>query len=124
MRVIDVRVGNLVDLYGTIATIQREDFAGKGIAIDKGSPIELTEEWLRDKFDLPKRKKGIYTTHFEYSIRNTFEIFCHIDGAKNCLFYGEHPSGEDFFIRKCNTVHDFQNIYAVLNTHEKLTIKK
>lgn len=86
-------------------------------------PIELTEEWLI-KWQFSKRKViGSETPYNKYSIRNDYEIYCFIDISGNCLFYGECIQGEDFFIRKCNTVHDFQNIYAVLNTHEELTIK-
>lgn len=119
----EARVGNIVDLYGSTATIQRDDFNGFGIAIDKGEPIELTEEWLI-KFQLPKRKVLIIgdSYYMEFSIRNDFEICCYMDKHGNCIFYGECGS-EDFFIIKCNTVHAFQNIYATLNPHEKLIIK-
>lgn len=88
-------------------------------------PIPLTEKWLQDKFGLPKRQVRTDSPYFQYSIRANFEIYCFMDGSGNCLFYGETMNiiEEDFFIIKCDTVHMFQNIYAILNPHEKLTIK-
>ena len=46
----DIRVGNLVMLYGSIATVQRSDFSETehGIAIDSGLPIEIDKDWLLD----------------------------------------------------------------------------
>ncbi len=92
---------------------------------DNFEPIKLTEEWFI-KWQLQRReiRKGVH--YYQYSIRNDFEIYCHMDASGNCLFYSEtiRIVDEDFFIRKCNTVHDFQNIYDVLNTHEELTITK
>lgn len=42
------RIGNIVDLWGSIAYIQRCDFSENehGIAVDKAKPIKLTEKWL------------------------------------------------------------------------------
>ena len=85
-------------------------------------PIPLTEECLI-KFDLKKREVLTSPESYnEYSIRNEFEIYCHMDKSGNCLFWGGCLQGEDFFIIKCDTVHGFQNIFKVL-TSKELTIK-
>lgn len=45
----ELRIGNLVDLYGSIATVQRFDFNDRppnGLAVDKGKPIPITPERL------------------------------------------------------------------------------
>lgn len=89
---------------------------------DVCEPIPLTEEWLI-MFNLPHRELMPQANVCKYSIRNDFEIFCHMDESGNCLFYAACPNGYDFFIIKCNTVHGFQQIYSILNPHEKLTIK-
>lgn len=83
---------------------------------------QITEEWLI-KWQLPQRELMPLTNLQEYSIRNEYEIYCHMDEAGNCLFWGECDSPNDFFIIKCDTVQAFQNIYKTLNPHEKLTIK-
>lgn len=90
--------------------------------IEDVEPIPLTEEWLI-KFQLPQRELMPLTNLHEYSIRNEYEIYCHMDEAGNCLFWEECDSPNDFFIIKCDTVHTFQNIFKILNPHEKLTIK-
>lgn len=56
----ELRIGNLVDLFGNIATIQSADFSGTGIAIKQGKPIPLTEEWLvKFGFDKKGYKDGL-----------------------------------------------------------------
>ena len=76
------------------------------------------EEWLI-KSDLEKRE--VLTTidpYKEYSIRNGFDIYCYMDKSGNCMIYGECIIGEDFFITKCDTIHDFQNIHKILTGKE------
>ena len=110
----DLRIGNKVDLYGSIATIETVDFAGIGIAIKEGKPIPLTEEWLL-KFGF------VYTDDVENLNRDyklqEFEIQLHLDV-------------NDFIC--CNTipnyvqikyVHQLQNLYFDL-TNEELTLNK
>jgi len=50
MKAKNFRIGNKVDLYGSTATIQGQDFVNHYTAGDKNfdrfKPIELTEEWL------------------------------------------------------------------------------
>jgi len=119
----DLRIGNKVDLYGSIATIQRDDFKGIGIAVDKGKPIPLTEDWFI-KFNLDKREiLTAFDPYNVYSIRNDFDVFCFMDAAGNCLIYGDCIASEDFFIIKCDTVHEFQNIFKVL-VGKELTINE
>ena len=86
-------------------------------------PIPLTEEWLK-KTNLQSRTITDKDPYYQYSIRNDFEIYCFMDDVGNCLFYGEVYHDNDFFIIKCDTVHIFQNTYAVLNPHKELKIKK
>jgi len=47
MKYKEVRTGNYVNLYGTVANIEPEDFGGNGIAITDGKPILINEEWLK-----------------------------------------------------------------------------
>lgn len=63
----EVRVGNLVDLYGEVATIQRSDFSEKehGIAISSGKPIRLTKEWLV-RLGFLKKENKTYINGFQY----------------------------------------------------------
>jgi hypothetical protein len=50
MKARNLRIGNKVDLYGSTATIQGQDFVNHYNAGDKNfdrfKPIELTDEWL------------------------------------------------------------------------------
>ena len=81
-------------------------------------PIPLTEEWLI-KFGLPKREVITNPENYnEYSIREDFDIYCHMDRSGNCLLWGECDEGEDFFIIKYDTVHEFQNIFRDLTAKE------
>ena len=83
----------------------------------------MNEDFLINS-GLEKRKVLISIDPYnEYSIRNDFDIYCYIDRAGNCLIYGECIIGEDFFIIKCDTVHEFQNIFKVL-TGKELTINE
>jgi hypothetical protein len=51
MKANELRVGNWVELYGSLTVIHRTDFAickcHHGIAVDKGNPITLTEDWFK-----------------------------------------------------------------------------
>ena len=77
---------------------------------ENANPIPLTEQWLKDKFHLPRQKSE---TYYKYSIRNNFEIYCYMDKSGNCLFW----IGKEFMV-KCDTVHMFQNIYAIFSGKE------
>ncbi|MCH8067819.1 MAG: hypothetical protein IID16_00900 [Candidatus Marinimicrobia bacterium] len=80
--------------------------------------IQITEDQLI-KWDFEKRTvMGGTNPYTQYSIRAEFDIYCYIDPAGNCLIYGECIEGEDFFIIKCDKVHDFQNIYKILTGKE------
>ena len=47
MRVTEMRIGNYVNLYGNIATVQKSDYS-TGLAITEGKGIPLTEQWVKD----------------------------------------------------------------------------
>ena len=101
----EVRIGNYVDLFGSIATVEHADFL-VGIAITKGKPIQLTEDWLvRFGFD-----KGdfndFYLADFMVELEN-----------ENVWYLGDPIPSVDV-----NQVHQLQNIYFAL-TGEELTIK-
>lgn len=77
-------------------------------------PIPLTEDRLIN-WDLERRTViGGTEPYTKYSIRNGFDIYCYMDMVGNCLIYGKCITGEDFFIIKCDKVHEFQNIYKIL----------
>ncbi len=87
------------------------------ICLENIESIPLTEDWVI-KFDLEKREVLTEDPYREYSIRNNFDIYCYMDKSGNCLIYGECVIGEDFFITKCDTVHDFQNTFKILTGKE------
>ena len=82
----------------------------------------ITEDYLIE-LKLPKRAVLSESIPYnEYSIRSNFNIFCFVDTAGNCLFWGECDECEDFFIIKCDSIEAFQNIVKML-TGNKLVIK-
>ena len=132
-----VKINNIVMQGNDIATVvglpfddfiqyeieSRDNDIIYGEPYESFEPLKLTEEWLI-KFQLPKRQINPQTsTYYIYSIREDFEIYCHMDHSGNCLFWGVNSMGDHFFIIKCDTVHVFQKTYAVLNPHEELKIK-
>lgn len=133
----ELSLGNLLMQGNDIATVRglpTDDFIQYSIEsrdndiiygepYESFDPIELTEEWL-NKFLLPKRQIKTKAPYYIYSIRNDFEIYSYMDQMGKCLLYGVNSIGNFFLIRECPSVHDFQNIYAILNPHEELTIKK
>lgn len=48
MKAKNFRIGNIVDLWGSVAYIQRCDFSENehGIAVDHAKSIPITEKWL------------------------------------------------------------------------------
>lgn len=116
MKANELRIGNLVDLYGKIATIQSADFS-TGIAIKKGNPIPLTEEWLL-KFGIDPKdpvlfKRGALTYYAipvgEYANSGHILICTH----------GVAPMDKI----PCEHVHTLQNFYRI-HKGEELTIKE
>lgn len=83
----------------------------------------ITEDWLRKCGLLTRTVLTAKVPFVEYSIRNGFDIYCYMDHAGNCLFWGECIIGEDFFIVKCDKVNEFQNIYKML-VDKELKIKE
>lgn len=125
------RVGNYVELYGTIAKIQRADFSGEGIAIDEGNPIKLTEEWLE--------KLGFYEDG-ETNYNSKYYSIC-LNDYKYCFAYADfrgdwgifqeytdspfvHDNERKHFI-SCGIkyLHELQNLWIDLKTDIELTIK-
>ena len=76
--------------------------------------MKITEDYLLS-LSLPDRAVLINKIPYnEYSIRDNFNIYCHMDFSGNCLFWGECYKFPDFFIIKCDSIRAFQDIYKVL----------
>ena len=131
----ELRIGNKVDLYGSIATIETVDFAGIGIAIKEGKPIPLTEEWLL-KFGFENWGYGsLYSNEHEKYTRYVLHNI--LDGTSNFEIhfiesnYGNILNNE--YVISCDeddrinwgvelkNVHQLQNLYFAL-TNEELTL--
>lgn len=115
----ELKVGSRLFYKDRIIEFELDDFTEldqNNYFIKLLKPIPMSEQWLKD-FNLSSRE-GLTspTRYWEYSIRNDFEIYCQMDKFGNCLFW---IGGE--FIVKCDSVHMFQNIYGILNPHDKLT---
>jgi len=118
MKAQELRIGNLVDLYGSVATIQRSDFREDvyGIAIDSGKPIPLTEEWLL-KFGIPYNDWFKNTSYLIKKSNADFEDF------KEWDFYIQTANKDkQVMITYIHYVHQLQNLFHAL-TGEELTIK-
>lgn len=129
----EVRVGNLVDLYGSIATIQIADFKGIGSAISSGKPIPLTEERLI-KFGFEKQSDLIKNiTCLEEGGDNGFNNsieFMNDKYEKVFLYKGEYyyiidENGDDYGTnytsKKLEYVHQFQNLHYSLTGIELIS---
>ena len=105
MNASDFRIGNLVDLYGTIATIQAIDFS-TGFAIAKGNPIVLNEKWL-------------LKAKLTHTIQNTFLMggFELIYDSPNERYNVHTFRGIICVVRY---VHQLQNLYFCLSGGEEL----
>jgi len=102
----ELRIGNKVDLYGSIATIETVDFAGIGIAIKKGEPIPITKEWLL-KFGFKEILTfDVFPTFFKNKINVN-------DGVVYVSEYG--------FLNHIKYIHQLQNLHFAL-IGEELTI--
>jgi hypothetical protein len=127
-----LRLGNYVDLFGSIATVEHADFL-VGIAITKGKPITLTEELLL-KFGFEKWD-NVVVNEFEYFER--FVLYNVVGGTSNFevhiihFSYGKSINKEIIysidldermnFIEDTDFVHTLQNTFAL--TGKELTIK-
>ena len=111
MKAQEVRLGNYVDLYGSIATVRRDDFNGFGIAIDKGKPIPLTEDWLTE-FGLTKRENQ----SSRYKYLNGFWDFgaCYLYNMNDGSFTLStitYSHEDEIEICTIEYVHSLQNLY-------------
>ena len=111
MDVREFRIGNKVDLYGSIATIEPVDFSGIGIAIKKGKPIPLTEEWLL--------KLGFFEDN---TYLNIGEVRYYI-GEFGTYLDEQVWWNEEIISDHIKYVHQLQNLYHAL-TNEELTLNK
>jgi len=118
MKISEYRIGNLVDLFGTIATIQRSDFSKTehGIAIESGKPIKLTGQWLKN-LGFQKRQNDyvLETKHFTLFAQEdtTFNSGCFFINRKM-----EMSRNQVDFICNCQYVHSLQNLYFSLSGDE------
>lgn len=120
----ELRIGNLVDLYGSIATIQRSDFGhnNSGIAIVSGKPISLTKEWFI--------KLGFKELNNAYSYYINKDLYLVLNNNEFFMVSKEYEDNEHPFLyhpevaHKLNIkhIHQLQNLYFAL-TGEELTIK-
>ena len=106
MKANEFRIGNKVDLYGTIATVTLYDFS-KGLAITEGTPIPLTEEWLL--------KMG-FEIVWDIWFFKGFQIW----QEDNNFFFELRDRG--VMDRHIEYLHQLQNLYFAL-TNEELIIK-
>jgi len=114
MKATELRIGNYVNLYGSIATVQRFDFNDRppnGLAIDEGKPIPLTEQWLKD---------------FGFEQFGNYKIYNKGDFQIDKTAKEQKEEGYWFFINEYPVnivyVHQLQNLYFTL-TNEELTKK-
>lgn len=129
MKTEELRIGNIVDLYGKIAKIQRADFSETehGIAVKEGKPIPLTEEWLL-KFGFEKDEDfgNWHLDDYEiYSIKNNSGFRSFICGVKDDIVYWYNDASDDYYssTKKLPFVHNLQNLYFAL-TGKELEINK
>ncbi len=112
MKNTELRIGNKVDLYGTIATVQKADFS-TGLAVTKGKPIPLTEEWLV--------KLGFEKDNTFMSKEHPFAEYVK-EGVIINLPYLNFVFNETESDIQIKSVHQLQNLYFAL-TSEELQIK-
>ncbi len=109
----ELRIGNYVDLYGSIAQIQRVDFDTSyknGIAVDEGKPIPLTEQWLIDF-------GGYYNGNtWQFDFDNGFSEWIFEDGF--IIDYGYKLLWDNDY--RYEHVHQFQNLIYII-TRKELT---
>ena len=106
----ELRIGNYVDLYGTMATVRRFDFndrAPSGLAVDESKPIPITEDWL---IKLGFKWSKMYNW---WRFKNPYILLNKDFSLK------EKPFGIEI---KCEYVHELQNLFFAL-TGIELKIK-
>ena len=120
----ELRIGNYVDLYSTTAQVCRHDFnteSPKGLAVDRGEPIPLTEEWFI--------KLGLKTKCFAYTDSNGTPFFGWAETHQSRLKFYSVNNGVVWICRindkvdlcEIKHVHQLQNLYFAL-TGEELTV--
>jgi hypothetical protein len=120
MKATELRIGNLLDLYGTTATLQGFDFychfSNDDRKLSRFKPIPLTEEWLL-KFGFEKRgsywhPKGSWHRYLFHKFKmSSF-------GVLNL-----EPEGGIVPHAQVHYVHQLQNLYFAL-TGEELILKR
>ncbi len=118
MKATEFRIGNLVDLYGSIATVQRFDFNDRppnGLAVDKGKPIPITPELLE--------RAGFEKTFKEWKPKELDDIIdfpvCLIQDEDS---WGIYSNSDGDYLCKIKYIHQLQNLYFAL-TQKELEIK-
>ena len=116
MKAIELRIGNKVELYGSIATVERFDFntdAPKGLAIDHGKPIPLTEEWLRKLHTEEEIEKSV---RFPNEI-TIYDRFLFIWKPEYKYWYVVTSNHKEY-LTKIEFVHEYQNFIFSLTGEE------
>ena len=113
MKANDFRIGNIVDLYGTIATIQAVDFS-TGFAIEKGKPIELNSKnilRIKNSFVAAENSNKICITA-PYG----FEL--HFDKYGNDYVLSVYCNTGVFVPQECKYFHQIQNLWFSIFSEE------
>lgn len=106
MKAEDLRIGNKVNLHGTVATIQTNDFGGgNGIAVLSGKPIPLTVDWFL-LFGFETDEMTYWLPDFQ-----TIQIG-HFGGSDNGQFVPLYKGALTAqFDNELMYVHELQNFY-------------
>lgn len=126
----DLRIGNLVDLYGSIAIVIPDDFnethINKWIKIVNGQwefsnwkPIPLTEEWLI-KFGFEKKEDG-GSEYFAIQIGNNLNLTVSLEDHTAGIDLEWRSQGSQIWMM-IDSVHKLQNAFYAL-TGEELEVK-
>lgn len=113
------RLGNIVDLWGSVAYIQRCDFSENehGIAVDEAKPIPITEKWL-SALGFEEAYNSEFTLRFDYDEDNRFDWMIN---KQNKELSGLRFKGNTFY-KEVKYVHELQNFFFAI-TKTELSVK-
>jgi len=113
----ELRIGNIVDLYGTNATIVLNDFISMHFDechFGRFKPLKLTKEWF-NYFGFYTYSKYQSILYIDYGKPNrlTFEIQKPYCMSKSHEFYSYIISKHYF--KELNYVHELQNLFHAIS---------
>ena len=115
MTVEELRIGNLVDIGKEVNELELVDFVDmyENDTLKHFDPIPLNKDWL---VKLGFKQMYFLGAKINYYVKGNL-IYSIIDR------HVEYKNGSiNFIIRKCEHVHDLQNLYHAI-TGEELTLK-